>query len=353
MKEDSRFTRKNFLELMLYAGITGVASTMGVKFVDSERTRHSSYPYPEWMALPGGRQPIFFNTHDGHESYLTALVTKRKVLRVALVESLQRRYYHPPARPPLLGDHLDEHVEIAGQVFKKEGYRPSRSDRLRAAVLTFAASSLFNPTKVKDIAGIEFPTDPRQSDELQAQVIIETSPRVFPVKSPPNVSHNDWLMRYIGVDRFMHAAQHMAITSELSHLYQDRVRDEDLMPIEVELVYRRYKPRKDRVQAFSELVGRGWEARESLLAPPWSVAFGANGGVPTGAFDRFMTLDYAANRLGSEVGAESAGSDISESHYARIINRLNDPRITEVIEDAIYPHAPVVQGNAGFENLRK
>jgi hypothetical protein len=337
MKEQS-LNRADFIKLAKCATLTFAGTAIGLHKVDFSEHERMIYPMPTWLNPDNEPIPKFFNTNEGHVTYMKALARKSEVLHRTLTRVLEERYFDPPQHPPLLGNCFRKHVSIAEEELEKElGKKPDLSDTLRAASLTLAVGAILTPAEVSQHIDLRHSENSDQIINLQRQVMIATYPRVFPVLAGPEIPLEDRVFRFIGVDRFQHFAQHLAIVSELKHLHNFGVENFDLMPTPIAEYLKYYNPFGVAELNFSELAGRGWEAKEGLKKPPWKVyLFDSNSGVQTGPWDSFMTLDFAANRVGSFVGRAITEYG-KKTNLDGVINVMNSPQITNPIQEEIYP----------------
>jgi len=339
-------SRRDFLKLLGYGAVSATVVGSGLaladKYVNKDRLirdiSREKYPMPAWLNPDGKKVPKFLNFRNGPESYFRWVSHNSPVLRKTMKKVLERRFYSPPDETPLLGDEFQFHVLHASKALQKETGTSNPSQTLRAATLTFAASSLLSETDVQSFIKVDYPESPDNVNPLTRQMIIRNYPRVFPVSTNSNPSAIDNLQRFMGIDRYVHMSYHMAIVSELRHMHKEGVSDEDLMPSPIAQAASKYHPFGVRELDFSDFVGKSWEIREGVFNPPPAVSLlNFNQGVPTGPFDRFMTLDYCANRLGALAGLAVADRGGYEGMSELIQDVLNNETVTEPVPDVIYP----------------
>jgi hypothetical protein len=109
-----------------------------------------------------------------------------------------------------------------------------------------------------------------------------------------------------------------------------------MMPLEISLLLE--ASRENPAIALSGIASQGWEAVESIRNPAWAVALlNQNEGVQTGYYDKFVSLDIQANRLGALAGVASLRAEQDPRRGREIIEVFNHPVVTRPLKDEWHP----------------
>ena len=316
--EQRRFSRRNFLKLMVGTGL-GLAfgGNFALSTPDPEIPIPVQYPGPGWLEARNSRIPLV-DIDQGHKEYLRNVclndpvfndrTNNTGILRHAFTDLFLSA---TPLEPPRLGDVFRKHLRYAQErleeVFPPTQYgEPTLENILHVAFFSFAAvhSPYFSRDEIQTEFGTPLVVDGNDTSIWWFSYAYQNVPTVFP--APPSLCNGsiaDQVYRCEGVDRTVHFAQHAVLAHIFSYaLKHDLQEVYTSMPRGVWAYVSLGKDIGEKTRRLVSLAGTMWEVKETVDGVKGYTIIDEHGQlVVTGFFDPLVPYDFTANTLGLEI----------------------------------------------------